>query len=443
MTKASAPSGTVDRSALLALLHEENFTKLAQAMQIKGHSPDEIMGALWDENSRQPSPLDEERLDAIVARCIEDYRKGYAPRLIQVPMSGFMRKEYPAPRFIVDNLIPRNEVTLAGGHGGSGKSMLFLALAAHVASGKSWADFEVEQCRVVFVSLEDQGDHVMYRLQKIISEYLLDIAQVEANLQVIDGTSHPELMIEVNEYGTHTLQPTQTMQEIERTVAGAGLIIIDNASDAYGGNENERRGVRRFIHHLAGIARANNAAVVVLAHIDKAAARHGGNGNSYSGSTAWHNSTRSRLALLEVDGQLQLHHEKFNRSRQAEPVPLMWTDDGVVVPGKSASAAAARAKRAQADNDAALQVMRAAQSLDLRVPAAASGPVTSWSVVSHLPAMDAFQGKDGKRRFHSALHALSTDGLLIRQDYRTDQRKTRTAWELTAKGEQVTGNVVP
>jgi RecA-family ATPase len=358
-------------------------------------------------------------------------------------MDGFMEAAYAPPRFILDQLIPRNEVTLGGGHGGSGKSILFLAIAAHVACGKGWDRFDVEQCPVVFISLEDHADHVMYRLQKIIKTYLLDPAAVARNLQVFDGTAAPELMIEVNEFGTRHLMPTQMMQEVEAAVAGAaaGLVILDNASDAYGGNENERRSVRTFIRHLAGIARQNDAALVLLAHLDKEAARNGGRGNNYSGSTAWHNSTRSRLALLEVDGQFQLHHEKHNRSQRADPVLLMWTEDGVLMPGKSGTAAAARERQAASDADAALLAMRAAQSLDIRVPAVEAGPATSWSTISHVPEMATFRGKEGKRRFHSALLVLFADGLLIRQDFKTDQRKKRVAWELTAKGEAAASRI--
>lgn len=437
--RPAPPSGVVDLAAARALQQEEELSKLAETLRADGHDPDAIESALRAHNKRFPSPMSEDALTTLLAGFTADY----APRLTKVAMDGFMRASYPPPRFIVDQLIPRNEVTLGGGHGGSGKSILFLAVAAHVAAGVGWADFDVEQCPVVFVSLEDSAEHVMHRLQKAIKTYLLNPADVERNLQVFDGTSAPELMVEFGEHGVRNLIPTQTMRELEKAVTGAGLVVVDNASDAYGGNENERRGVRTFIRYLASIARTNNAGVVLLAHIDKAAARHGANGNSYSGSTAWHNSTRSRLALIEVDGQPQLHHEKHNRSRQAAPVPLMWTEDGVLVPGKSASAADARARQAQADADAALLAMGAAQAHGIRVPAVESGPSTSWHAIQHLSEMEHFRSKDGKRRFHSALLALSTDGLLIRQDFRTDQRKTRKAWELTAQGEQAARRLAP
>ena len=73
---------------------------------------------------------------------------------------------------------------------------------------------------------------------------------------------------------------------------------------------------------LAAIARHHDAALVLLAHIDKNAAKDGARGNSYSGSTAWHNSARSRLALMEQDGHIQLLHEKANLSKKAPPLEM-------------------------------------------------------------------------------------------------------------------------
>ncbi len=432
-------AGVVDLAAARVLLQQEQLEKLAQGMQREGHPPDAIKTALDNQNAKLGTPLDEDALATLVA----PFAAGYVSRLAKVDMEGFMQASYPAPTFVVNQLIPRDEVTLGGGHGGSGKSILFLALAAHVASGKGWDRFDVAQCPVVFISLEDQGVHVMHRLKKIVGTYLLDHEAVANNLQVFDGSDSPELMIEVNEFGTHRLMPTQMMREIESAVAGAGLVIIDNASDAYGGNENERRSVRTFIRHLAGIARANKAAVVLLAHIDKAAARDGGSGNNYSGSTAWHNSTRSRLALVEVEGQLQLHHEKHNRSQQAEPVNLTWTGDGVLVPGHSATAAAARDELENADTNAALRAMLAALEHGIHVPAGTRGTSTAWSALEALPEMETFWGKNGKRRFNTAILTLQNDNLLVRRESWNEQNNLRAQLELTALGEAAARRIAP
>ena len=70
---------------------------------------------------------------------------------------------------------------------------------------------------------------------------------------------------------------------------GVGLVVVDNASDAYGGDEIQRRQVRAFMRSLAKVVRPTNGAVLLLAHVDKTTSRSkkADGGEGYSGSTAW------------------------------------------------------------------------------------------------------------------------------------------------------------
>jgi hypothetical protein len=113
---------------------------------------------------------------------------------------------------------------------------------------------------------------------------------------------------------------------------GIGLAIVDNASDAYGGDEIQRRQVRAFIRALAMVIKPTNAGCLLLAHVDKNTSRgrkpEGGEG--YSGSTAWHNSARSRLFLTRGEDELlTLEHQKSNLSKIREPIKLEWAEDGL------------------------------------------------------------------------------------------------------------------
>jgi RecA-family ATPase len=181
--------------------------------------------------------------------------------------------------------------------------------------------------------LEDEAATVRYRLRRIIEVYSLPPEHVIDALTVFDGSGCDAAMAtETMQEGVRRLEPTVGMDRVAAAVKGAGLIVVDNASDAYAGNENERRQVRAFIRLLTGIARENDAGMLLLAHIDKSAAKYGANGNSYSGSTAWHNSVRSRLALLSEDGRITLTHEKAQFSQSADSVPMAFTDHGVLVP---------------------------------------------------------------------------------------------------------------
>ncbi len=70
---------------------------------------------------------------------------------------------------------------------------------------------------------------------------------------------------------------------------------------------------------------------MLLAHIDKESAKWGSKEN-YSGSTAWHNSVRSRLFLnLEKDSPiLSLMHQKSNFGQLTASINMMRGKHGIL-----------------------------------------------------------------------------------------------------------------
>lgn len=353
--------------------------------------------------------------------------------LVRVDISDIMGAKLPPPGFVFDTIIPRRVVTLLGGHGGMGKSMLGLTLCAHAACGRPWGPFTVDPTPTAYVSLEDEADVVRYRLRRIIETYGLPADEVIGALSIFDGTdTEAALVTEVSEAGTRRLQRTAMLEQMTEAVAGAGLVMVDNASDAFDGDENNRRQVRTFVRYLAQIARGNDAGMVLLAHIDKNAARHGGKGNTYSGSTAWHNSARSRLALVEEEGALELLHEKAQFGPIAEPLPLSRAEYGVLVPGPIDGGAreAAADLMAKADADAVLEVVRLAVDAGITVPTATSGPWTAWHALEKLPELaPAYRVPAGKRRVAAALVRLGREGRIVRVEYRKPTRKPGERWE--------------
>lgn len=353
--------------------------------------------------------------------------------LVEVPLGDIMDAMPDPPRFVIDPLIPRRVATLLGGHGGLGKSMLSLTLCAHAACGRGWAGFDIAPCRAVFVSLEDEAQIVRYRLRRIIEEYQLPPGEVLANLRIFDGADvEAALMIEASDRGPAQMIETPMMAKVVAAVAGAGLAVIDNASDAFAGNENARLHVRMFMRRLAKVARANDAGMVLLAHIDKNAAKNGGAGNNYSGSTAWHNSARSRIALVENDAGIELIHEKANLGKRAEPVRLQRAAHGVLVPaGADGSRESAAAMVADGDAEAVLGVLGLAIDAGLTVTTATAGPATAWHILRQLPELGAqYRTPEGKRRVAAALVRLARDGRIVRADYKKPDRHWGSRWEL-------------
>ncbi|MDR7286375.1 hypothetical protein J2X84_005239 [Pseudomonas corrugata] len=327
---------------------------------------------------------------------------GFCP----IDLSKIMTAELEPVRFIIDKWFPARHVTLLGGHGGSGKSCVALVMAAHVACGQAFAGRSVEQCRVVYVSLEDEPKIVINRLKKIITAYGLPAEAVLSNFDLLDGTGGEPTLIEGSGHDKPHFTPT--FRHLCAQIKNAGLVFIDNASDAFGANEISRRDVRMFIRGLArGIAVRYDAAVVLLAHIDKAAARNGAQGNSYSGSTAWHNSTRSRLALSDKDDVITIEHEKHNLSAKAEPLKIAFNEHGVPMPLDAAKHVGQT--QDEFDQSEMFKTFKVAQEAGLIIPASVTpGAHSAMSALSNLPEYNKMfvDSRDGKLRAAMAITAL-------------------------------------
>ena len=351
--------------------------------------------------------------------------------LLPVNLERLLNATAERPRFAIEPHVPLCVVTMIGGHGGTGKTVLALVLAAHKAAGHRWAGLEMPLGRVLFVSLEDDGSRVLYRLLRIAEHYGLDVEALKANLVVLDGSnSEAALVTELAEFGVRRLVATATMEELREMASGFDLVIVDNASDAFDADENHRRMVRAFLRMLGQIARDNDAGVVLLAHIDKSAARYGAAGNTYSGSTAWHNSCRSRLALVECDGGLELRHEKSNFGPKAPTLRLAWAEHGVLIPlGEAPQADSADL---EGDAVAVLAAIRAAAAQGVRVGAGRSGPGNTLATLSTFAALPKrLKGAGGRDAFWGAVgHLQATNRIEVREEWSGSRHQQRSLVEV-------------
>ena len=194
--------------------------------------------------------------------------------------------------FWVASILPARALTLLGGHGGVGKSTLSLVIAAHLAAGVPFCGLAVKQARVLVLTLEDDGDTVRYRLRNLCDTYGLDAEHVERFLRLVDGSEAGPLMMEHAADGTRGLAATKAMAQLRGLVAEIDVLVVDNASDGLDASENDRRMVRGFVRALQNLVASQGGAVLLLAHVAKNTARGGMDAETYSGSTAWHNSAR-------------------------------------------------------------------------------------------------------------------------------------------------------
>lgn len=336
--------------------------------------------------------------------------------------------ELSSPRFLIEPFIPRDQVTLFGGHGGGGKTSVGYVLCAHVATGTDWAGLRVLPGKVLVVSFEDPEELMLWRFKNIATEYGLDIDAIIRNVRMIDATEAQPIMREVSERGIKSVQPTQDGSDLVAMITGErfDLVQIDNASDCFDGDENNRRQVRQFVRYLAGAIRVHHGALLLLAHIDKTAARYGSAGNSYSGSTAWHNSVRSRLALVDSE----LRQEKLNVGKRMDAaIKLQFSARGVPVPDSMSDIDETRER----DDDAALLAcFIAAEEAGATVPTGERGSNTTWHALKVYPEF-APQFRENKDRFQAGVARLTRAGAIIRETYRDHRRHVCERFVLSAR----------
>jgi replicative DNA helicase len=333
-------------------------------------------------------------------------------------LAALMGQQKRPPRFVIDPYLPEDEVTLLSSHGGSGKTTVAEIIAAHLACGCWVFNARADLGHVVMFSFEDDGGKVAYKLSRIADAYELDPLELQQNMRVFDWSEgDTALATEISIAGTRDLVPTPLFDRLKVAARGARLIIIDNASEVFDGDENNRRQVGKFMRMLRGLARAQHAAVLLLAHIDKASAKDGGRKNNYSGSTTWHNSARSRLTLIDKDDAIELTQEKNNHGRLAEPFRLRWAEHGVLVPigdGSGGDVPEVDAETAlHSDMVVVLKCIRAAAVAGSDVCTNRSGQGNAHLLLSTFGAMPSrLKGSKGKGAFWAAFDQLIATGQL-------------------------------
>jgi RecA-family ATPase len=241
--------------------------------------------------------------------------------------SDMAGRPVPPREWLVVDLVPQNTVTLLGGDGGTGKSLLALQLAAGVAMGAEWIGKPVSQGRAICISAEDDEDELQRRLADILRSTGREFEDLGAlTLRSLAGED-ALLAVESN----LRLVETALFKELDKRAEEdrPSLIVIDTLADVYPASENDRAKVRQFVGMLRQLALKHRCAVILLAHPSLSGLN---SGSGMSGSTAWNNSVRSRLYLSRIDGgghesdpdKRTLSTKKANYGRSGDEISLRW-----------------------------------------------------------------------------------------------------------------------
>lgn len=309
--------------------HDDAVTQLRQ-MQAHEEAMSDF-DDLWDEMGWL---LPDE--EAEIAELVGGPPKQEAKPLF-APASDWAGLPIPPRKWHVDGLIPGNTVTILGGDGGTGKSLLALQLAVSTVTGTRWVNRGVDQPgKALVLSAEDDNDELHRRLADICKSH--DVPLAKLGKLLVRSMAGEDALLAVLDRKTNALKPTALYAEICNTMdrERPKLVIFDTLADLHAGNENDRAHGRQFIGMLRHLAIEYDCAVVLLAHPSLTGLN---TGTGTSGSTAWSNSVRSRLYLRRVkddgyeadpDARI-LETMKANYGRTGEEIGLTWMG-GVFLP---------------------------------------------------------------------------------------------------------------
>lgn len=231
----------------------------------------------------------------------------------------------PEVPFIIPDWMPDQVVTLLAAHGGTGKSFLSLFIGLCLAVGRHpFTGEPITPVRVVLYSAEDNMAVMQLRLRRYMSMMDIDEAELHGQLDILDATESDNVLFA--QIGRDGATPTARFEWLRQhcQAFGARVLIFDNASDAYGADENNRALVRQFLSALRRIA----PAVLLLSHVDAhSSMADPREAKGYSGSTAWNNSARSRWFMArEKNDDILLRVPKSNYARAGLEATLRWDD---------------------------------------------------------------------------------------------------------------------
>jgi RecA-family ATPase len=211
-------------------------------------------------------------------------------------MSSWDNSE-PAPiEWSITNLVPREQVGLFSGVGGTGKTTTeLLKDVAHVV-GLPWLNWMPTQGPVIFVGCEDADKVWRIRLTAIAKHFGTTFYDLIAggfhllNLYGQDAT----LFHHSGKSGR--VETTPLYQQIYQAAGDLKPINIslDPLARIFAGNEMDRTQVYGLVGHAQALALASGGSVTVLTHPSLQGIR---SGSGYSGSTAWHDAFRFRQYL--------------------------------------------------------------------------------------------------------------------------------------------------
>lgn len=240
----------------------------------------------------------------------------------------------PPREWVIRDWLPLNEVSSMYGKGGSGKSLLAFQMAMAVATGTPFMGIDIAKSMPTLCVFCEDSDAEIHRRKNAIMrapEYQFNREEtLGAPLFLWARVGKNNDLARINDTGNDVIIG-QFRARLDKAIAsmpeGPKLMVLDTLSDIYLGNENVREQVNKFIKTHIGSYVNQGITVLLLAHPSRTGSA---TGDQLSGSTAWENAVRNRMALTrhpDFDDIMILKRVKSNYAKSGEEIFLQW-DNG-------------------------------------------------------------------------------------------------------------------
>jgi RecA-family ATPase len=201
----------------------------------------------------------------------------------------------PEREWAIKDRVPLRQVTLFSGEGAIGKSNAELMCSVAHVTGKDWFGSLPEPGGAFYIGCEDDEAELRIRLTPIARHYGTTFEQLKADGFHFTSLAGQDAVLAAPDR-SGIIKPTKLFDCLYEQAGDLKPkhIGIDTAADVFAGNENDRSQVRQFISVLRKLAIVSDGSVVLLSHPSLTGIN---SGSGLSGSTAWHNSVRSRFYM--------------------------------------------------------------------------------------------------------------------------------------------------
>lgn len=218
----------------------------------------------------------------------------------------FWTQDFPAEDWLIEPIIPRNQLVVIFAPGGTGKSLLALYIAAALATGKEIFTEPKPPTSVLYMDYEMSQAVLYERLTAMGYNKDADLTRLHyASLPPIGSLDKPE--------------GAKQICDLARTCQ-AELVIIDTFARAVEGAENDADTVRNFYRWTAMNLKQEGRSLMRIDHAGKDLKK------GARGTSAKNDDVDLVWQMTKVDGQLVLLRQKHRHTWIPERINLTMHD---------------------------------------------------------------------------------------------------------------------